>query len=190
MDPLVDETGQPYGYTGDNPVNGVDPSGLISAGTICGEDGPKSAACQGAIQISAQVGKEVAANQVSGCAQIIDIAGAIQTFIVTHKAAIIEVAVGTVVIIGATVLTAGVGDALLAAGASTLEAGGTASVGGVSSTVVSEAAGGAAATISQTVPTLETADLVIHAPFVLLPGATLGGLGALFIAHGLTGEPG
>ena len=28
VDPLVDETGQPYAYTGDDPVNGVDPSGL------------------------------------------------------------------------------------------------------------------------------------------------------------------
>jgi hypothetical protein len=64
VDPLVDETGQPYPYTGDDPVNGVDPSGLISAGTICGEDGPNSAACRGALQIQTQVGKEVAANQV------------------------------------------------------------------------------------------------------------------------------
>jgi uncharacterized protein RhaS with RHS repeats len=28
VDPLVDETGQPYAYTGDDPVNGVDPNGL------------------------------------------------------------------------------------------------------------------------------------------------------------------
>ena len=28
MDPLVDDTGQPYAYTGDDPVNGTDPSGL------------------------------------------------------------------------------------------------------------------------------------------------------------------
>ena len=28
MDPQVDETGQPYAYTGDDPVNEVDPSGL------------------------------------------------------------------------------------------------------------------------------------------------------------------
>lgn len=30
VDPLVDETGQPYAYTGDDPVNGVDPSGLCT----------------------------------------------------------------------------------------------------------------------------------------------------------------
>jgi uncharacterized protein RhaS with RHS repeats len=72
VDPMVDETGQPYAYTGDDPVNGTDPTGEISAGTICGEDGPKSAACKGAEQISAQVGREVAANQVSGCVPIID----------------------------------------------------------------------------------------------------------------------
>ncbi len=28
VDPLVDETGQPYAYTGDDPVDGVDPMGL------------------------------------------------------------------------------------------------------------------------------------------------------------------
>ncbi len=30
VDPLVDETGQPYAYTGDNPVNDTDPLGLCS----------------------------------------------------------------------------------------------------------------------------------------------------------------
>ncbi|MCU1492252.1 MAG: hypothetical protein JWO62_16, partial [Acidimicrobiaceae bacterium] len=30
VDPLVDQTGQAYGYTGGNPVNGVDPLGLCS----------------------------------------------------------------------------------------------------------------------------------------------------------------
>jgi hypothetical protein len=30
VDPLVDETGQPYAYTGDDPVNGTDPLGLAS----------------------------------------------------------------------------------------------------------------------------------------------------------------
>jgi hypothetical protein len=29
VDPLVDETGQPYAYTGDDPVNGTDPMGLF-----------------------------------------------------------------------------------------------------------------------------------------------------------------
>ncbi len=28
VDPMVQETGQPYVYTGDDPVNGVDPNGL------------------------------------------------------------------------------------------------------------------------------------------------------------------
>lgn len=79
VDPLVDETGQPYAYTGDDPVNGTDPTGAISAGTICGMDGIKSAACKGALQIQTAVGKEVAANQISGCAPIIDIAGAIKS---------------------------------------------------------------------------------------------------------------
>lgn len=38
VDPLVDETGQPYPYTGDDPVNGVDPDGLDCGifSVICG----------------------------------------------------------------------------------------------------------------------------------------------------------
>ena len=32
VDPLVDETGQPYAYAGDDPVNGSDPTGLITCG--------------------------------------------------------------------------------------------------------------------------------------------------------------
>jgi len=35
VDPLVDVTGQPYAYTGDDPVNEVDSNGLVSGG-ICG----------------------------------------------------------------------------------------------------------------------------------------------------------
>jgi len=34
VDPLVDETGQPYAYTGDDPVNAVDPTGLCSSNGI------------------------------------------------------------------------------------------------------------------------------------------------------------
>jgi len=32
VDPLVDETGQPYAYTGDDPVNNSDPTGMITCG--------------------------------------------------------------------------------------------------------------------------------------------------------------
>jgi len=32
VDPLVDETGQPYAYTGDDPVNAIDPLGMITCG--------------------------------------------------------------------------------------------------------------------------------------------------------------
>jgi RHS repeat-associated protein len=31
VDPMADQTGQPYGYAGDNPVNAVDPAGLCSS---------------------------------------------------------------------------------------------------------------------------------------------------------------
>ena len=106
MDPLVDETGQPYAYTGDDPVNLIDPTGQISAGTICGADGARSAACRGAIQISAQVGKEVAANQVSGGACIIDLAGAIGSFVASHKIGELEIA-GAVLTVAAAIATGG-----------------------------------------------------------------------------------
>jgi RHS repeat-associated protein len=32
VDPMVNETNQPYAYAGDDPVNGVDPSGLLPFG--------------------------------------------------------------------------------------------------------------------------------------------------------------
>jgi RHS repeat-associated protein len=32
VDPAVDETGQPYAYTGDDPVDSTDPMGLCSTG--------------------------------------------------------------------------------------------------------------------------------------------------------------
>jgi RHS repeat-associated protein len=32
VDPLVHETGQPYAYTGDDPVNAIDPLGMITCG--------------------------------------------------------------------------------------------------------------------------------------------------------------
>jgi RHS repeat-associated protein len=37
VDPMADETGQPYAYTGDDPVNGVDPLGLCipGLGAVC-----------------------------------------------------------------------------------------------------------------------------------------------------------
>jgi hypothetical protein len=91
--------------------------GAISAGTICGEDGPNSAACKGAQQISTQVGKEVAANQVSGCAPIVDIAGAIGS----HWRGLAQVGIAVVAVV-VTVATAGADTPLLltlAVGAST-----------------------------------------------------------------------
>ena len=34
VDPLVEETGEPYAYVGDNPINGTDPSGRIFVGAL------------------------------------------------------------------------------------------------------------------------------------------------------------
>jgi RHS repeat-associated protein len=40
VDPLVDETGQPYGYAADNPMNVVDPSGLCGTNRRPSPPGP------------------------------------------------------------------------------------------------------------------------------------------------------
>jgi RHS repeat-associated protein len=37
VDPIADQTGQPYAYTGDNPVKGADPSGMCSASAKTGD---------------------------------------------------------------------------------------------------------------------------------------------------------
>ena len=55
IDPDVAETGQPYEFTGDDPLNSSDPLGLISAGTICGTHGSRSRACRGAKQVERKV---------------------------------------------------------------------------------------------------------------------------------------
>lgn len=46
--PLVDETGQAYAYTGDDPVNVTDPSGLCSAQDVVLCLGPSQAEASGA----------------------------------------------------------------------------------------------------------------------------------------------
>jgi len=67
VDPDVAATGQPYVYTNDNPVNENDPSGLISAGTICGEDGSQSSQCKAAQQNSKQVAHQECTNDPAAC---------------------------------------------------------------------------------------------------------------------------
>jgi hypothetical protein len=44
VDPLVAETGQPYAFTGDDPVNGTDPSGMLPSVMIQGEGGQSCSA--------------------------------------------------------------------------------------------------------------------------------------------------
>ena len=51
VDPLVEQTGQAYAYTGDDPVNGVDPNGAaasplpVNLGSITADD------CSGVTQL-------------------------------------------------------------------------------------------------------------------------------------------
>jgi predicted nucleic acid-binding protein len=94
-------------------------------------------------------------------------AGDVGHYVAKHKAAIAEIAVGVVVVVGATVLTLGVGDALLAAGAAAAE----------------ESA--AAAEAGDVLGSLEAVDLAVHAPFVLAPGLLLGGIGLATTGYGI-----
>ena len=113
VDPLVDLTGQAYAYTGDDPVNGVDPMGLFGLNPI-------SDIAQGANDVG-------------------DAAGDVVNTIVHHplQSALIAAAVAAIVVV--TVATAGTGDAVIAAGAAAADD--AAATSGVeSAAVVSESA--------------------------------------------------
>jgi hypothetical protein len=164
VDPLVAVTGQSYAYTGDDPVNGVDPMGLC---TIPGEGQlyPGACATTGAEAIAAE--QEIQAQAQGGGFSISKGLDAVEGaasdvghFVATHKTAIAEVAVGVVIVVGATVLTGGLADALL------------------ESFAAAEAEGGLGGAF-------ESVDLAVHAPFVLLPGATLGAMGLGIFGYGV-----
>ena len=71
VDPLVDQTGTPYSYAGNDPVNGADPSGLITCGgwlgwvpgcgVVTDVQNGISSATKGAV--TAIAGAEIAANR-------------------------------------------------------------------------------------------------------------------------------
>ena len=77
VDPLVAATNQPYQYAEDDPANESDPTGLASAGTICGQYGSGSSQCAAAQQRSLRVVNEELANNAASnpCVHIIDVAG-------------------------------------------------------------------------------------------------------------------
>jgi hypothetical protein len=72
VDPLVAETGQPYAFTGDDPLNATDPLGLLPY------DCHTKAQCKAQAANRKKVAKEDEAGDVKGKAHIIDIAGAIK----------------------------------------------------------------------------------------------------------------
>ena len=79
-------------------MNNSDPTGLASAGTICGEYGSSSSQCADAQQLSKQVVGQELANQQPGNAHIIDIAGSLsqavadaQSFLENHVSLSAEV---------------------------------------------------------------------------------------------------
>jgi len=103
-------------------------------------------------------------------------AGDVGQYVAKHKVAITEIAIGAVVVVGATVLTAGIGDAILAAGAAAAEESAAAGA-EFAATGAAESLWGVMAPVY----------LAIHAPFVLAPGILLGGMGAGLIGVGIHG---
>jgi RHS repeat-associated protein len=91
VDPLVDATGQPYAYTGDDPANGTDPLGLSGdpEGVFCSGGGTASE-CAGAAQIAKHVTEtEMANDEEVGCIPTINIWGSISHFVASHKKQIV-----------------------------------------------------------------------------------------------------
>jgi len=119
VDPMVGVTGQPYAYTGDDPVNGVDPLGLIGAGLACSQFGSQSSQCTAAQQVSAQVTSSETAGQAGANEPIIDIAGPIVNYVVHHPLQTVGLVVGVIAIAtGVGALAGGViiGDVTISAG--------------------------------------------------------------------------
>lgn len=70
------------------PTGRFRPTLLASAGTVCGQYGPDSSQCKGAEQIQAQVASEESAGQAVANKPIIDVAGAVGSFVTSHAAEI------------------------------------------------------------------------------------------------------
>jgi hypothetical protein len=107
VDPLVDETGQPYAYTGDDPVNAIDPLGLCWPSFACGVE-------------HAIGGAATSAWNASG--------GQVVHYVDQHGTAIGLIVAGVVVVAGATVLTGGLADAAFLAADAAAEEGAAASL--------------------------------------------------------------
>jgi uncharacterized protein RhaS with RHS repeats len=114
VDPLVDDTGQAYAYTGDDPVNEADPTGRSApSNPACAGSGPIGASpaelkqlCNAEQQNSQNVAAEELANQGTPRAHIIDIAGAIGAFVSSHKIGELEIA-GAILTVAAAIATGG-----------------------------------------------------------------------------------
>jgi RHS repeat-associated protein len=107
VDSLVNETGQPYAYTGDDPVNGIDPLGLCWPSFECGVE-------------HAIGGAATSAWNASG--------GQVVHYVDQHGTAIGLIVAGVVVVAGATVLTGGLADAAFLAADAAAEEGAAASL--------------------------------------------------------------
>ena len=135
-DPIPGGSANNYDYCGQDPVNCYDLDG-----TFWG-----SGVLKKAVKVAKKTAKVVKHAAVST-----------GQFIARNRNTIALIAVGTVAIVAGTVLTFGLGDALLAAGAGLAEEG------------------------SQ----LEVVELAIHAPMVLGPGLGLAGMGGYAVCRGV-----
>jgi hypothetical protein len=127
-------TVQAYAYSGDDPVNMTDPLGLWGWNPI-----------SDVVQAATDVGHDVAAGA---------------NWVAHHPLQIAAIVGGAVVIVGATVLTGGLVDVLVATASGLVEE-------------------------ESTIGGLEAVELAIHAPFILAPGITLGALGAGSLGWGI-----
>ena len=158
-------TGTPYTYTGGDPVNGSDPSGLCNdVRGVHVYDG----ACTGVqlAQIKQAAVEARAAGVATGCSNVISCVisdpGSIVASFNANRGTIEhaeEAVVGTAGFVAASIFTGGVADLLLEAGGAAAEEGGL-------------------------LGALDAIHLAIDAPFILGPGILAAGVSAYLAIHG------
>lgn len=183
IDPAVSSTMQPYQYVHGDPLDRTDPLGLWDfnpvdwgkaavggAGDVAGAVGGAAVHAAGTVGGAAKGAWEATGGNAVNWAQTRNCVrnpfggdnnnGGCGTTLSTSQGG--KLIAGTVLVVGGTVLTAGLSDALLATGAAldTTEIGGA----------------------------FEALDLGIHAPFILAPGLTLAGLGLASIGWAFDGS--
>jgi hypothetical protein len=170
VDPLVDETGKSYAYTGDDPENEADSSGLSGAPPeatieyedthVCGYDGVKCGSLGSAAD-------DVTSAFASASNDVTNALASATEWVNKNKDAIGLIVAGAVVVVGATIVTGGLIDLTVL------------TVEGAETVAISESAEGSATGL------LELVDVAVHAPLVLAPGFVVGGMGLGLVGWGI-----